>query len=277
MYGREVAITAIEMGVGDALLVRALDRATRSQLDHGTTSIRKLARTGSRTPPHKSWTTRRASGPYPASTPPRPGNPSRKAEPTSTQPSRRPRRPTKQLPLTQALRDIGVPTKTTGKIDNALRPVIDAGYSRLTPNAGPRIENGKLVAGNRQGIRQQSRPGDRLREASAAWISARTSEPTPPSGSQGCGTPLREPESTPTGQRRTSGGSVTRGRRRAISMPTGRSLLERRCDLPLTLRADSKSLLCCGAGPVSRAQLPTATYLHVTGTLQLAHVGVTTR
>jgi DNA invertase Pin-like site-specific DNA recombinase len=34
MYGREVAITAIEMGVADALLVRALDRATRSQLDH---------------------------------------------------------------------------------------------------------------------------------------------------------------------------------------------------------------------------------------------------
>jgi DNA invertase Pin-like site-specific DNA recombinase len=34
MYGREVAIAAIEMGVADALLVRALDRATRSQLDH---------------------------------------------------------------------------------------------------------------------------------------------------------------------------------------------------------------------------------------------------
>lgn len=34
MYGREVAIAAIETGVADALLVRALDRATRSQLDH---------------------------------------------------------------------------------------------------------------------------------------------------------------------------------------------------------------------------------------------------
>jgi DNA invertase Pin-like site-specific DNA recombinase len=34
MYGREVAITAIEIGVADALLARALDRATRSQLDH---------------------------------------------------------------------------------------------------------------------------------------------------------------------------------------------------------------------------------------------------
>lgn len=33
MYGREVAISAIEMGVADALLVRALDRATRDQED----------------------------------------------------------------------------------------------------------------------------------------------------------------------------------------------------------------------------------------------------
>jgi DNA invertase Pin-like site-specific DNA recombinase len=34
MYGRDVAIAAIETGVADALLVRALDRVTRSQLDH---------------------------------------------------------------------------------------------------------------------------------------------------------------------------------------------------------------------------------------------------
>ncbi|VBA46740.1 recombinase family protein [Mycobacterium pseudokansasii] len=34
MYGREVAIAVIETGVADALLVRSLDRATRSQLDH---------------------------------------------------------------------------------------------------------------------------------------------------------------------------------------------------------------------------------------------------
>lgn len=33
MYGREVAIVAIESGVADALLVRALDRATRDQED----------------------------------------------------------------------------------------------------------------------------------------------------------------------------------------------------------------------------------------------------
>ena len=33
MYGREIAISAIESGVADALLVRALDRATRDQED----------------------------------------------------------------------------------------------------------------------------------------------------------------------------------------------------------------------------------------------------
>jgi DNA invertase Pin-like site-specific DNA recombinase len=36
MYGREIAILGIENGVADALLVRALDRATRDQLDHAT-------------------------------------------------------------------------------------------------------------------------------------------------------------------------------------------------------------------------------------------------
>lgn len=33
MYGREVAVAAVENGVAQALLVRALDRATRDQLD----------------------------------------------------------------------------------------------------------------------------------------------------------------------------------------------------------------------------------------------------
>ncbi|WP_280215880.1 recombinase family protein [Nocardia cyriacigeorgica] len=33
MYGRAVAIAAIEMGVADGLLIRALDRGTRDQLD----------------------------------------------------------------------------------------------------------------------------------------------------------------------------------------------------------------------------------------------------
>ena len=72
--------------------------------------------------------------------------------------------PTRQLPLTQPLRDIGAPTKTIDKIDKVLRPVVNAGYSRLTPNAGPHIQNGILVAGNRQRIRQQSQPGQQLKE-----------------------------------------------------------------------------------------------------------------
>ncbi|MDP0398913.1 recombinase family protein [Tsukamurella strandjordii] len=36
MHGREIAIAAIEQGLADGLLVRALDRATRSQLDFAT-------------------------------------------------------------------------------------------------------------------------------------------------------------------------------------------------------------------------------------------------
>jgi len=53
--------------------------------------------------------------------------------------------PSPHLPLTQPLRDIGVPAQFVDRVDDALRPVVDAGYSQLTPDAGPHIEYGRLV------------------------------------------------------------------------------------------------------------------------------------
>ena len=53
--------------------------------------------------------------------------------------------PSPHLPLTQPLRDIGVPAEFVDHVDDALRPVVDAGYSQLTPDAGPHIEYGRLV------------------------------------------------------------------------------------------------------------------------------------
>jgi PE-PPE domain len=53
--------------------------------------------------------------------------------------------PTQQLPLTQPLLDLGVPTSITNEIDSVLRPIVDAGYSSLTPNDGPYISQGQLV------------------------------------------------------------------------------------------------------------------------------------
>ncbi len=41
--------------------------------------------------------------------------------------------PTPQLPLTQPLRDIGVPAPVVNDLDRVLRPVVDAGYSRNDP------------------------------------------------------------------------------------------------------------------------------------------------
>jgi hypothetical protein len=38
--------------------------------------------------------------------------------------------PTKNLPLTQPLRDVGVPDKVVDELDKGLRPVVDAGYKR---------------------------------------------------------------------------------------------------------------------------------------------------
>jgi PE-PPE domain len=53
--------------------------------------------------------------------------------------------PTNQLPLTQSLRDIGVPTSVTNKIDDVLRPIVNAGYSSYDPNGGPYILHGQLM------------------------------------------------------------------------------------------------------------------------------------
>ncbi|MGV0991269.1 MAG: PE-PPE domain-containing protein [Mycobacterium sp.] len=53
--------------------------------------------------------------------------------------------PTPNLPLTQPLRDFGIPADLVNGLDSILRPVVDAGYSQLTPNAGPYISYGRLI------------------------------------------------------------------------------------------------------------------------------------
>ncbi len=62
----------------------------------------------------------------------------------------------KQLPLAMALRDNGVPPEVTDQVDQALRPVVDAGYSR---NDGPSSPPPALDATNSadlQGVLQQA-------------------------------------------------------------------------------------------------------------------------
>ena len=46
--------------------------------------------------------------------------------------------------MTKPLRDAGVPSAVTDKVDQVLRPVVDAGYSSYDPDAGPYIEHGRL-------------------------------------------------------------------------------------------------------------------------------------
>ena len=55
--------------------------------------------------------------------------------------------PTQRLPLTDPLRRAGVPTSVTDKIDEVLRPVVDAGYSRndTGPIRAPYLSQGQLV------------------------------------------------------------------------------------------------------------------------------------
>jgi hypothetical protein len=54
--------------------------------------------------------------------------------------------PAEHLPLTQPLRDIGVPTQVTNEIDSVLRPIVDAGYSRNDqgPVHGPTFSGGQF-------------------------------------------------------------------------------------------------------------------------------------
>lgn len=53
--------------------------------------------------------------------------------------------PRQQLPLTKPLLQLGVPKWVVDKIDKLLMPLIQTGYSSLTPNLGPHIAHGQLV------------------------------------------------------------------------------------------------------------------------------------
>ncbi|HEX5143592.1 MAG TPA: PE-PPE domain-containing protein [Mycobacterium sp.] len=56
--------------------------------------------------------------------------------------------PTQELPLLQLLTQIGVPAWITTPLNKILKPIVDAGYSSLTPNDGPYFKNGRLVWGS---------------------------------------------------------------------------------------------------------------------------------
>lgn len=53
--------------------------------------------------------------------------------------------PRQQLPLTRPLRQLGIPDWAVDELDKLLMPLINYGYSNITPYLGPRIENGQLV------------------------------------------------------------------------------------------------------------------------------------
>jgi len=53
--------------------------------------------------------------------------------------------PSSTLPLLKPLQQLGVPTKIVDAMDSTLKPIVDAGYSRLTPNAGPYFSQGRLL------------------------------------------------------------------------------------------------------------------------------------
>jgi hypothetical protein len=53
--------------------------------------------------------------------------------------------PSPTLPLLKPLQQLGVPKPVVNVLNSALKPIVDAGYSRLTPGAGPYFSSGRLV------------------------------------------------------------------------------------------------------------------------------------
>lgn len=53
--------------------------------------------------------------------------------------------PAPYLPLTRPLEQLGVPTGIVHALDSMLIPIINKGYSNLTPEDGPHLSHGKLI------------------------------------------------------------------------------------------------------------------------------------
>ncbi|WP_338043704.1 PE-PPE domain-containing protein [Mycobacterium riyadhense] len=49
------------------------------------------------------------------------------------------------LPMLLPLQQIGVPQPIVNHLNSVLQPIVNAGYSSLTPNAGPYLSAGSLI------------------------------------------------------------------------------------------------------------------------------------
>jgi hypothetical protein len=52
--------------------------------------------------------------------------------------------PSSTLPMLKPLEQLGVPSPIVDALNSGLKPIVDAGYSRLTPDAGPHLSHGQL-------------------------------------------------------------------------------------------------------------------------------------
>ena len=80
--------------------------------------------------------------------------------------------PSPTLPLLKPLQRLGVPRQAVDALNSVLKPIVDAGYSRLTPAAGPYLSHGRLAftpraSGTREVLRGSTTAGPRARFASA--------------------------------------------------------------------------------------------------------------
>jgi hypothetical protein len=87
--------------------------------------------------------------------------------------------PAPALPLTEILRVVGVPDTTVDVLDDALRPIIDAGYSRNDKPGDPRpyLDHGVLTTHRKQAQAAAAAPAREVPGADAVRSQARAAEP----------------------------------------------------------------------------------------------------
>ena len=87
--------------------------------------------------------------------------------------------PAPTLPLTEILRVVGVPEKTVDVLDDGLRPIIDAGYSRNDKPGDPRpyLDHGVLTTHQKQAQAAAAAPARDVPSADAVPSQARADEP----------------------------------------------------------------------------------------------------
>ena len=109
--------------------------------------------------------------------------------------------PAPTLPLLKPLQVLGVPKWAVDALNSALKPIVDAGYSTLTPDAGPYFSHGRLV------FTHTATAGSRVeRRTKTVGLNQRSASVRSSNSARGVAAPARARPTGPASARSSSGG-----------------------------------------------------------------------